>query len=146
MPKRSYINPESVVAPPGNFSWVVQADKTLYLAGQVGIDKDGKTVDPRDAGAQVKQALYNIDATLRELGGTLDNIVRTTTYVVGRENLDSSPRRAQGGHGRGPDDQQAGQHAPGDIGPRGRRLAGRDRVHRGPGLKGARPRVSRILG
>ena len=87
MPKRSYINPKSVVAPPGTFSWVVQADKTLYLAGQVGIDRDGKTVDPTDAAAQAKQALYNIDATLRELGGTLDNIVRTTTYVVGRENL-----------------------------------------------------------
>ena len=87
MPKRSYINPDAVVAPPGNFSWVVQADKTLYLAGQVGIDKDGKTVDPKDAGAQAKQALLNIDATLRELGGSLDNVVRTTTYVVGRENL-----------------------------------------------------------
>ena len=90
MAKRQYINPESIVAPPGNFSWVVQADKTLYLAGQVGIDKDGKTVNPKDAGAQVKQALYNIDASLRELGGTLDNIVRTTTYVVGKENLDSA--------------------------------------------------------
>ncbi len=90
MPKRRYINPESIVAPPGNFSWVVQSDNTLYLAGQVGIDKDGKTVDPKDAGAQVKQALYNIDATLRELGGTLDNIVRTTTFVVGKKNLDSA--------------------------------------------------------
>ncbi len=90
MPKRRYINPESIVAPPGNFSWVVQSDNTLYLAGQVGIDKDGKTVDPKDAGAQAKQALYNIDATLRELGGTLDNIVRTTTFVVGKENLDSA--------------------------------------------------------
>ena len=90
MPNRHYINPESIVAPPGNFSWVVQSENTLYLAGQVGIDKDGKTVDPKDAGAQVKQALYNIDATLRELGGSLDNIVRTTTFVVGKENLDSA--------------------------------------------------------
>jgi len=90
MSKRRYINPESIVAPPGNFSWVVQSNDTLYLAGQVGIDKDGKTVDPKDAGAQVKQALYNIDATLRELGGSLDNIVRTTTFVVGKENLDSA--------------------------------------------------------
>ena len=90
MPNRRYINPESIVAPPGNFSWVVQSENTLYLAGQVGIDKDGKTVDPKDAGAQVKQALYNIDATLRELGGTLDNIVRTTTFVVGKENLTSA--------------------------------------------------------
>ena len=90
MPNRRYINPESIVAPPGNFSWVVQSENTLYLAGQVGIDKDGKTVDPKDAGAQVKQALYNINATLRELGGTLDNIVRTTTFVVGKENLASA--------------------------------------------------------
>ncbi len=90
MPKRQYINPKSIVAPPGNFSWVVQSENTLYLAGQVGIDKDGKTVYPKDAGAQVKQALYNIDATLRELGGSLDNIVRTTTFVVGKENLDSA--------------------------------------------------------
>ena len=90
MPNRRYINPESIVAPPGNFSWVVQSENTLYLAGQVGIDKDGKTVDPKDAGAQVKQALYNIDATLRELGGTLANIVRTTTFVVGKENLNSA--------------------------------------------------------
>ena len=90
MPNRRYINPESIVAPPGNFSCVVQSKNTLYLAGQVGIDKDGKTVDPKDAGAQVKQALYNIDATLRELGGTLDNIVRTTTFVVGKENLTSA--------------------------------------------------------
>lgn len=89
MPKRSYINPAGVAAPPGTFSWVVQADKTLYLAGQVGIDADGRTVDPADAAAQTKQALHNIDATLRELGGTLDNVVRTTTYVVGRENLDA---------------------------------------------------------
>ena len=101
MPNRRYINPESIVAPPGNFSWVVQSENTLYLAGQVGIDKDGKTVDPKDAGAQVKQALYNIDATLRELGGTLDNIVRTTTFVVGKENLTSARagRKAIGDEG-----------------------------------------------
>ena len=90
MTKRQYINPKGVAAPPGNFSWVVASEKTLYLEGQVGIDENGNTVDPNDAGAQVKQALYNIDATLRELGGTLDNIVRTTTYVVGKENLDSA--------------------------------------------------------
>ena len=109
MPKRSYINPESVVAPPGNFSWVVQADKTLYLAGQVGIDRDGKTVDPKDAGAQAKQALLNIDATLRELGGSLDNIVRTTTYVVGRENLPGVRAGRKAVMDEGADDRRPGQ-------------------------------------
>ena len=40
--------------------------------------------------AQVRQALRNIDATLREFGGTLDNIVRTATYAVDRVNLDGA--------------------------------------------------------
>ena len=87
MPERRYMNPESVCAPPGNFSCVAQADKTVYLAGQVGIDKDGNSVGSGDAGAQVRQAFLNIEATLKELGGTLDNIVKVTTYVVGKENL-----------------------------------------------------------
>ena len=43
MTKRQYINPKGVAAPPGNFSWVVASEKTLYLAGQVGIDENGKT-------------------------------------------------------------------------------------------------------
>lgn len=90
MPERRYINPESVCPPPGNFSWVVQSEKTLYLAGQVGIDKDGNCVDTKDVAAQVGQALRNIDATLKELGGSLNSIVRTTTFVVGKENLDGA--------------------------------------------------------
>ena len=87
MPERRYINPKMICAPPGNFSWVAQAEKTVYLAGQVGIDKDGNSVGKGDAGAQVRQAFLNIDATLKELGGNLDNIVKVTTYVVGKENL-----------------------------------------------------------
>ena len=89
MPERNYMNPESLPAPPGNFSWVVKVDKTVYLAGQVGIDNDGKTVGG-DAGAQAKQAFYNIEAALKELGGTLDNIVKVTTYVAGKEHLASA--------------------------------------------------------
>ena len=65
MPERRYINPKSICAPPGNFSWVAQAEKTVYLAGQVGIDKDGKSVGKGDAGAQVRQAL------VAEQGGQL---------------------------------------------------------------------------
>ena len=87
MVARRYTNPASVCAPPGNFSWVAQAGKTIYLAGQVGIDRDGNTVGKGDAAAQVRQAFLNIDAALKENGGSLDNIVKITTYVVGRENL-----------------------------------------------------------
>ncbi len=87
MANRQYINPRSLPVPPGNFSWVSQADKTLYLAGQVGIDASGQTIGIGDADAQVRQIYRNIELTLKEFGGSLNNIVKTVTFVVGKENL-----------------------------------------------------------
>ncbi len=87
MSEREYFNPTSVCAPPSSFHWAAKAGNTVYLAGQVSIDKDGNTVGLGDSATQVKQAFANIEATLRELGGDLNNLVRVTMFVVGRENL-----------------------------------------------------------
>ena len=87
MSEREYVNPASICPPPGSFHWAAKAGNTVYLAGQVGIDKDGNTVGVGDSAAQVKQAFANIDATLNELGGDLNNLVSITMFVVGRENL-----------------------------------------------------------
>ena len=87
MSGREYINPKSVCAPPGSFHWAAKAGNTVYLAGQVGIDENGNTVGVGDAATQVKRAFSNIETTLRELGGDLDNLVSVTMFVVGRENL-----------------------------------------------------------
>ncbi len=87
MSEREYFNPTSICAPPRSFHWAAKAGNTVYLAGQVGIDKDGNTVGVGDAAAQVTQAFANIEATLGELGGDLNNLVNVTMYVVGREYL-----------------------------------------------------------
>ena len=87
MSEREYVNPTSICAPPGSFHWAAKAGNTVYLAGQVGIDMDGNTVGVGDAAVQVKQAFANIEATLRELGGDLNNLVSVSMLVVGRENL-----------------------------------------------------------
>ncbi|MSQ70280.1 MAG: RidA family protein [Betaproteobacteria bacterium] len=87
MAERLYINPKALPDPPGNFSWVTRSGNTLYLAGQVGIDASGKTIGIGDAEAQVMQAYRNIEATLKELGGSLNNLVKVVTFVVGKENM-----------------------------------------------------------
>jgi len=87
MAERLYINPKALPEPPGNFSWVAKSGSALYLAGQVGIDSSGKTVGIGDAEAQVLQIYRNIEATLKEFGGNLNNLVKVVTFVVGKENL-----------------------------------------------------------
>ena len=48
------INPSSL-GQPGGYHHVVKDGKTVYLAGQVARDKDGKTVGVGDAAAQAEQ-------------------------------------------------------------------------------------------
>ena len=62
----------------------VEGGKTVYLAGQVGWDAEGRFVEQRFAG-QFRQALANILAVLAEAGGRPEHIVRLTWYVLDRE-------------------------------------------------------------
>ena len=86
MSERKFINPESMTPPRAVYSWACQVDKTVYLSGQVGIDKDGNTV-PGGVEEQVKQAWRNIEEVLKGAGGDLNNVVKATTFVVGKENV-----------------------------------------------------------
>ena len=84
---KEYINPSALVPPPGGiFTHVVKVGDTVYITGQVGRDAQG-TVVPGDAGAQYRQVMSNIRAAIEAAGGTLQDIVKTTTYVVGTENI-----------------------------------------------------------
>ena len=55
---------------PGGYHHVVKDGKTVYLAGQVARDKDGKTVGVGDATAQAEQVFRNIQAALESVGST----------------------------------------------------------------------------
>jgi enamine deaminase RidA (YjgF/YER057c/UK114 family) len=57
------INPSSL-GQPGGYHHVVKDGKTIYLAGQVARDRDGKTVGVGDASAQAEQVFRNIQAAL----------------------------------------------------------------------------------
>jgi enamine deaminase RidA (YjgF/YER057c/UK114 family) len=56
---------------------------TLYLAGQVAWDKEGKLVGAGDLAAQTRQALANIRSVLAAAGASPADVVRLRTYVVG---------------------------------------------------------------
>jgi len=57
----------------------------LFIAGQTASDAKGKVVGKRDIAAQTEQVYANLKAVLKAAGGTIDNLVMTTTYIVDRK-------------------------------------------------------------
>ena len=81
MPDQQYFSPDSL-PPSRGYSQVVKVGSTVYIAGQVGINIDGSVVSKDDASAQARQIWHNLEAAVTSAGGTLENIVKTTTYVT----------------------------------------------------------------
>jgi enamine deaminase RidA (YjgF/YER057c/UK114 family) len=67
--------------PKGYANGVVASGKTLFIAGMIGWDAEGR-FHSDDFAQQARQALENLAEVLREAGGVPENIVRMTWYVT----------------------------------------------------------------
>ena len=81
------IQPKTLSDPRPRYSQGILAEggKLLFIAGQTASDKDGNVVGKGDIEAQTEQVFKNLRAVLEEAGGTLDNLVMTTTYITDRK-------------------------------------------------------------
>lgn len=81
------IQPKSLSDPRPRYSQGILASggKLLFVAGQTASDKDGNVVGKGDIEAQTHQVFKNLSAVLKEVGGSLDNLVMTTTYITDRQ-------------------------------------------------------------
>jgi enamine deaminase RidA (YjgF/YER057c/UK114 family) len=66
----------------GRYSHVVRAGNTLYISGQVAMDKEGQVVGKGDFEAQGRQAYGNLQRVLRDAGGDLKNLVKVNMYIT----------------------------------------------------------------
>ena len=82
-----FVNPPSVGAPIGLYSHVARSGSTYFIAGQVGVDKDGRVVGDGDLATQLTQTFTNIGDILASLGLGLANIAQMTTYVTERAHI-----------------------------------------------------------
>ena len=86
MANSTYMNPSGIADPsPSGFTAVVKAGNTVYIAGMVAQDENGNVVGAGDAEAQTRQIWRNIEVAVSAAGGSLADIVKTTTYVTGIE-------------------------------------------------------------
>jgi len=83
---RKVIQPKSLNDPRPRYSQGIlnSGGKLLFIAGQTASDKDGNVVGKGDIKAQTQQVFENIKAVLKAAGGSLDNMVMTTTYITDR--------------------------------------------------------------
>lgn len=81
------IQPKDLSDPRPRYSQGILAEggKLLFIAGQTASDKDGGVVGKGDIEAQTHQVFKNLSAVLKEAGGSLENLVMTTTYITDRE-------------------------------------------------------------
>ncbi|MGB0579640.1 MAG: RidA family protein [Limisphaerales bacterium] len=83
------IHPKSVHSTAGiGYSHVAKVGDTVCIAGQVALGKDGAFVGKDDIEAQTTQVYANLQAILEELGGGMNAIVKLTTYLTDRDQLD----------------------------------------------------------
>jgi 2-iminobutanoate/2-iminopropanoate deaminase len=75
------INPQSMGPEPAAYTnGVLAHGTTLYISGQIGIDASGACSS--DFAAQCDQVWANLSAILADAGMTLENIVKTTVFLV----------------------------------------------------------------
>jgi enamine deaminase RidA (YjgF/YER057c/UK114 family) len=62
--------------------------RLIWVSGQIAVDEQNQLVGTGDVRAQTEQCLANVERNLRELGGTIDDIVQVTssseTYQTSR--------------------------------------------------------------
>jgi reactive intermediate/imine deaminase len=70
------------VHPTKGYSHAAKAGNTLYIAGQIAQDVEGNLVGNGDFEAQVRQVCENLKNIVEEAGGTLQNVVKKTTFLT----------------------------------------------------------------
>ena len=81
------LNPDTLGKPLGQYSQItrVKASEFLFIAGQVGADKDGRVEAGFDA--QCSRTFANLGAALASQGASFANVVEFTTYLVHSQDI-----------------------------------------------------------
>jgi len=82
MAQKIILDPGWPRAKKAGFAMGTQVGDTIYVAGQIAQDPDGKLVGAGDMTAQARQVFANIAEILAVAGATMKDVVKITTYVT----------------------------------------------------------------
>ncbi|XP_033011523.1 2-iminobutanoate/2-iminopropanoate deaminase [Lacerta agilis] len=72
----------------GPYSQAVLVDRTMYIAGQLGLDPSNGQFVAGGAKEQANQALHNIGEILKAAGCDYNNVVKTTVLMADMKDFD----------------------------------------------------------
>jgi enamine deaminase RidA (YjgF/YER057c/UK114 family) len=82
---REPLNPVTLPRPVGySHAWRVHGGTTVYLAGQVAFDQEGRLVGKGDLVAQFRQVCENLRHAVAAAGGQMTDVVKLTIYVLSK--------------------------------------------------------------
>ena len=84
-----HLQPQGMSPNNNRYTHVVKVGPWVYIAGQTASDENGDVVGVGDPAAQTAQVFKNLAKAVESVGGKLTDIVKTTVYVVGEENLEA---------------------------------------------------------
>ena len=83
MPRTKLAVPDLAEVGPELWSNAIRAGDTLYISGQVARPFEGGTeIVGKDEYEQTRQIFSRIERIVKAAGGTMDNLVKMTIYVV----------------------------------------------------------------
>jgi enamine deaminase RidA (YjgF/YER057c/UK114 family) len=77
-------NPDTMPKPAGRYSQVaeVSGGKTVYISGQIPLDRSGSLVGKDDFRAQVQQVFENLKAAVESAGGDFHSVIKLNYYCA----------------------------------------------------------------
>jgi reactive intermediate/imine deaminase len=76
-------NPQTMRPPTGYTHAVsVSGGRTIYISGQVPVDKEGKVVGVGDFTAQTRQVFENVKAALATADATMADVIKVSIYLT----------------------------------------------------------------
>src|SRR5438067_548457 len=80
-------NPPTLSKPTG-YTHIVEVTgpgKTIYISGQIALDKDGNLVGAGNMKAQAEQVFKNLESALAAAGAKFSDVVKMNTFITDME-------------------------------------------------------------
>ena len=78
---KTAVNSEKAPAPIGPYSQAIKANNTLYVSGQIPINRETGELISDSIEAETAQVMNNLQFILKEAGLTFDHVVKCSIFI-----------------------------------------------------------------
>ena len=71
----------------GPYSQAIETNNLIFISGQLSLDPNDGQIVGGDIQTQTKQVMDNIAALLKDIGLSLENIIKTTIYMTNMDDF-----------------------------------------------------------